>query len=121
MLPSTIAGPVIAVAGTTYTLTIAVLTSASIEFGSRLLRNILLYRSKQVVLGAYVSAFMYGLLVMHTIGDPGGGAQDHEHHLNQLVEIAVRAIAGDQRSVHRRAVHRSPDRGAPCVRAARST
>lgn len=74
ILLSTIAGSLISVAGTTYAVTIAVLTFASSQFGPRLLRNFLRDRANQLVLGAYVATFVYSLVVLRSIGDPGGGS-----------------------------------------------
>jgi uncharacterized membrane protein len=92
VLLSTIAGSLIAVAGTIYAVTIAVLTFASTQFGPRLLRNFLRDRSNQLVLGAYVATFMYSLLVIRSIGDPGGGAPDHPN-LVPHASIAVAMLA----------------------------
>jgi uncharacterized membrane protein len=56
---STIAGSIITVAGTTFSITIAVLSLASAQFGPRLLRNFMRDTGNQVVLGAFTSTFLY--------------------------------------------------------------
>lgn len=66
-LLSTIAGSVITVAGTTFSITIAALTLASSQFGPRLLRTFRRDTGNQVVLGAFISTFLYCLLVLRTI------------------------------------------------------
>lgn len=63
---SAIAGAIITVAGTTFSITIAALSLASSQFGPRLLRNFM-NRGNQVVLGTFTSTFLYCLLVLRTI------------------------------------------------------
>ncbi len=64
---ATIAGSTITVAGVVFSITIVSLTLASSQFGPRLLRNFMADRSTQVVLGVFVSTFLYCLLVLRTI------------------------------------------------------
>lgn len=64
---STIAGSMITVAGVTFSITIVALTLASQQFGPRLLRNFLRDFGNQVVLGTFVSTFLYCLLVLRTV------------------------------------------------------
>lgn len=64
----------LAVAGTTFSITIAVLALTSSTYGPRLVRNFMADRGNQVVLGVYVATFLYSLLVLRSIrvpGDPG--------------------------------------------------
>lgn len=56
---TTIAGAVLGVAGTTFSITIAVLSMASSQFGPRLLRNFLTDTPNQFVLGAFIGTFSY--------------------------------------------------------------
>ncbi|MGV8965553.1 MAG: DUF2254 domain-containing protein [Cellulomonas sp.] len=61
------------VAGTTFSITIAVLALTSSSYGPRLVRNFMADRGNQIVLGVYVATFLYSLLVLRairTIGDP---------------------------------------------------
>ena len=62
-----IAGAVLGVAGTTFSITIAVLSMASSQFGPRLLRNFLTDTSNQFVLGIFLGTFSYSLLVLKSI------------------------------------------------------
>lgn len=62
-----IAGAVLGVAGTTFSITIAVLSMASSQFGPRLLRNFLTDKPNQFVLGAFIGTFSYSLLVLKSI------------------------------------------------------
>lgn len=64
---TTIAGSVLGVAGTTFSITIAVLSMASSQFGPRLLRNFLTDTPNQFVLGAFIGTFSYSLLVLKAI------------------------------------------------------
>lgn len=64
---STIAASMITVAGVTFSITIVALTLASQQFGPRLLRNFLRDVGNQFVLGTFVSAFLYCLLVLRTV------------------------------------------------------
>ena len=62
-----IAGAMLGVAGTVFSITLVALTLASGQFGSRLLRNFMYDRLNQVVLGTYVATFLYCLLVLKTV------------------------------------------------------
>ncbi len=64
---STIAGSMITVAGTVYSITIVVLTLASIQFAPRVVRGFMRDRVNQVVLGFFVATFTYCLLVLGSV------------------------------------------------------
>lgn len=64
---STISGAMIGVAGTVFSVTLVALTLASSQFGPRLIKNFMSVRLNQVVLGAYVSTYLYCLLVLNAI------------------------------------------------------
>lgn len=64
---STIAGSMITVAALTFSITIAGLSTASAQFGPRLLSNFIRDRGYQFVLGTFLAAFVYCLLVLRTI------------------------------------------------------
>ncbi len=68
-----IAGSMITVAGLTFSLTLATLAQVASQYTSRLLRNFMRDRTNQVVMGAFVSVFVYCLMVLRTIrgGDEG--------------------------------------------------
>ena len=67
VLLSTIAGSMITVAGVTFSITIVALSFASTQLGPRLLENFLRDRGNQVVLGTFISTFLYCLLVLLAI------------------------------------------------------
>ena len=66
---STISGAMITVAGTVFSITLVALTLASSQFGPRLLRNFMHDRINQVVLGTYISTFVYCLIILNAIKD----------------------------------------------------
>jgi uncharacterized membrane protein len=79
-LLSSIAGSMIGVAGTTFSITIAVLTLASSNYGPRLLRNFMSDTGNQVVLGTFVATFLYSLIVLRSVrasDENGGGFVPH--------------------------------------------
>lgn len=63
---STIAGAMLTVAGTVFSITLVALTLATSNFGSRLLRNFMHDRINQVVLGIYIATFVFCLLVLQS-------------------------------------------------------
>jgi uncharacterized membrane protein len=66
-LLSTVAGSMIAIAGTVFSMTLVAMSLASSQLGPRLLRNFMRDTTNQVVLGTFVATFVYCLLVLRTI------------------------------------------------------
>ena len=64
---STISGAMIGVAGTVFSVTLVALTLASSQFGPRLIKNFMYVRLNQVVLGTYISTYLYCLLVLNAV------------------------------------------------------
>lgn len=64
---STISGAMIGVAGTVFSVTLVALTLASSQFGPRLIKNFMYVRLNQIVLGSYISTYLYCLLVLNAI------------------------------------------------------
>lgn len=62
-----IAGSVIGVAGTTFSITIAALSLASNQMGPRLLEHFTRDRGNQLALGTFIATFTYSLLVLRTV------------------------------------------------------
>lgn len=69
---STISGAMIGVAGTVFSVTLVALTLASSQFGPRLIKKFMYVRLNQVVLGTYISTYLYCLLVLNAIKDSNG-------------------------------------------------
>lgn len=67
LLLGTVAGSMIAIAGTVFSMTLVALSLASSQLGPRLLRNFMRDTTNQVVLGTFVATFAYCLLVLRTI------------------------------------------------------
>ncbi len=72
-----IAGSMLTVASTTFSITIAVLALASSTYGPRLVRNFMSDRGNQFVLGTFVATFLYSLLVLRSIRVLGDGDGDY--------------------------------------------
>lgn len=62
-----IASSMITVASLTFSLTVVAFSQASAQFGPRLLRNFIRDTGNQIVLGTFVSTFVYCLLVLRAI------------------------------------------------------
>ena len=66
---SAIAGSMMSVATTAFSITIVALQLASSQFGPRLLRNFMQDTGNQVVLGTFISTFVYSLMVLRTVNE----------------------------------------------------
>ncbi|HOO69199.1 MAG TPA: DUF2254 domain-containing protein [Bacteroidales bacterium] len=64
---STISGAMIGVAGTVFSVTLVALTLASSQFGPRLIKNFMYVRLNQIVLGSYISTYLYCLIVLNAV------------------------------------------------------
>ncbi|MGF1586922.1 MAG: DUF2254 domain-containing protein [Bacteroidales bacterium] len=69
---TTISGAMIGVAGTVFSVTLVALTLASSQLGPRLIKNFMYVRLNQVVLGSYISTYLYCLIVLNAIQDNNG-------------------------------------------------
>ena len=69
---STISGAMIGVAGTVFSVTLVALTLASSQLGPRLIKNFMSAKLNQIVLGSYISTFLYCLIVLNAIQDKNG-------------------------------------------------
>ncbi len=75
-LLSTIAGSMITVAGVTFTVTIAAVSFTAGQFGPRILTNFMRDRGNQITLGTFIATFLYGLLLLRTVREPGEPVED---------------------------------------------
>lgn len=62
-----IATAVLGVAGITFSITVAILSLTTSQFGPTLLRNFLRDTANQIVLGTFIATFLYCLLVMRMV------------------------------------------------------
>lgn len=69
-LLGTVANSMITVAGVTFSITIVALSLASSQFGPRLLANFMRDRGNQLVLGTFISTFLFCLLALGHGRDP---------------------------------------------------
>ncbi len=67
LLLATIAGSMITVAGTIFSIVMVALSFTSTQSGPRLLINFMRDRGTQIVLGVFTATFIYSLLVLRTI------------------------------------------------------
>jgi uncharacterized membrane protein len=88
---STIAASMMTVAGVTFSITIVALTLASQQFGPRLLRNFLRDPGNQIVLGTFVSTYIYCLLVLRTVR--GSDVEEFVPHLAVTVGVLLAMLS----------------------------
>jgi uncharacterized membrane protein len=87
-LVSTIASSMITVAGTIFSITLAVLQLTSSQFGSRLLNHFMRDTGNQMVLGTFIATFIFCILVMRAIREGGEFSGDEfVPHLAVLLAI----------------------------------
>jgi uncharacterized membrane protein len=88
---SVIAGSMVTVAVTAFSITIVALQLASSHFGPRLLRNFMQDQGNQIVLGTFIATFIYCLLVLRTIR--GEDYQLFVPHLSVTVGVLMAVIS----------------------------
>lgn len=86
---STIAGSLVTVVATVFSLTILALQLASSQYSPRLLRSFTGDRGVQTVLGAYIATFLYSLLVLRIIRSPEGGATSFNPTISTTTAIVL--------------------------------
>ena len=90
---STIAGSMITVASLTFSITLVALSSAAQQYGPRLLNNYMRDPGYQVVLGAFLAAFLYSILVLRQISDGENGLFLPRLAVSVSVLLAIAALA----------------------------
>lgn len=73
LILSTIAGSMATIAGVVFSITIVALSLASSQFGPRMIWNFMHDMRNQVVLGTFISTFLYSLLILGQIHGSGEG------------------------------------------------
>ena len=63
----TVAGSIIGVTGTTFSITMVAVSFASANFGPRLIANFMRDRGNQITLGTFIATFVYCLLVLRRV------------------------------------------------------
>ena len=90
---SVIAGSTMTVVSIVFSITITALAQTSAHFGPRVLRNFTRDRANQFVLGAFVAAFLFSLLVLRTVRTDGGEPFVPYLSVNLGIALAVLSIA----------------------------
>ncbi len=72
VLLGTIAGSMVTVGATVFSITMVALTLASSQFGPRMLSNFLRDRGNQLTIGLFIAVFLYSLLVLRGVRDDPG-------------------------------------------------
>jgi uncharacterized membrane protein len=88
-----IAGSLITVTGTVFSVTIVALQLASSQFTPRLLRSFVADRVNQVVLGVFIGTFTYTLLVLRTIHSAAGGAETFVPQVGVTVALVLLLVS----------------------------
>jgi uncharacterized membrane protein len=90
---SAVAGSVITVATTAFSITIVALQLAASNFGPRLLRNFMRDTGNQLVLGTFIATFVYCLLVIRTIHGEGEGYSQFVPQLSVTIGTGLAIIS----------------------------
>lgn len=90
---SSIAGSMITVASLTFSITLVALSSAAQQYGPRLLNNYMRDSGYQVVLGAFLAAFLYSILVLRQISDDENGLVLPRLAVSVSVFLAIAVVA----------------------------
>ncbi|MEO6411511.1 MAG: DUF2254 domain-containing protein [Pedococcus sp.] len=101
----TIAAASLGVAGTTFSITMAVLALTSSSYGPRLVRNFMADRGNQTVLGVFVATFLYSLLVLRSVGSASnassaGTAFVPHLAVNTAIVLAIANVAAMVYFIH---------------------
>jgi uncharacterized membrane protein len=86
-----IAGSMITVAGTVFSIVIIALTLASQQFGPRILRNFMRDRGNQMVLGTFTATFLYCILILRTVS--GRESATFVPHASALVAVFLAILS----------------------------
>jgi uncharacterized membrane protein len=89
---SVIAGSMVSVTATAFSITIVALQLAASNFGPRLLRNFMQDKGNQFVLGMFIATFIYCLLVLRTIRGEGDGFSQFVPQISVTISLLL-AIA----------------------------
>ena len=89
----TLAGSMITITGVVFSMTLVALSLASSQLGPRLLHNFMSDTTTQVVLGTFVSTFLYCLLILRTIRREEGAIFVPHLSVSLAVLFAVVSVA----------------------------
>ena len=86
------AGSMIAVASTVFSITIVAVTHASATYGPRLLTNFLEDRGNQISLAVFIASFVYALIVLRAVRAPSGEMQGFAPQLSLVFAYIMMAV-----------------------------
>ncbi|HVS66497.1 MAG TPA: DUF2254 domain-containing protein [Thermoanaerobaculia bacterium] len=89
---TTVASSMITVTGVVFSITIVALTLASSQFGPRLLRGFMRDRANQLVLGTFVSTFLYCLVVLSLLPPPSSPGSIPQISVSLAVVLALSSL-----------------------------
>lgn len=90
---STVAGSMITVAGVTFSITIVALSLASAQLGPRILSSFMRDTGNQVVLGTFISTFLYCVLVLRTVRGEGEDMSSFVPYASVTLGVALSVIS----------------------------
>ncbi|MEZ5091869.1 DUF2254 domain-containing protein [Nocardioides sp.] len=85
----TIAGSMVTVGTTVFSITMVALTLASSQFGPRMLSNFLRDRGNQLTIGLFLAVFLYSLIVLRGVHDRAGGVPNLAVSLAIVLAVAA--------------------------------
>ena len=90
-----VAGSIIGVTGTTFSITIVAVSFASANFGPRLIANFMRDRGNQLTLGTFISTFVYCLLVLRQVHNAAStdGAASYDAFVPHLSVVVALLLA----------------------------
>ena len=90
---TTIAGSTITVAGVVFSITLAAVTYAAGQHGSRLLTNFARDKGNQVTLGVFIGTYVYCLVVLRTVRSAGETGRANDYFVPQLSVYVALGLA----------------------------
>ncbi len=88
----TIAGSMVTVGATVFSVTMVALTLASSQFGPRMLSNFVRDRGNQLTIGVFIAVFVYSLLVLRRVTDDADAVPDLAVSVALLLAIVALVI-----------------------------
>lgn len=88
-----VAGSMVSVTATAFSITIVALQLAASNFGPRILRNFMQDTGNQIVLGTFIGTFIYCLLVLRTIHGEGDGYEQFVPQLSVTFGIVLAIVS----------------------------
>ncbi len=88
-----VAGSMVSVTATAFSITIVALQLAASNFGPRILRNFMQDTGNQIVLGTFIGTFIYCLLVLRTVHGEGDGYEQFVPQISVTFGILLAIVS----------------------------